>query len=103
MASHCKRQEAQRHSAQTIRDADYADDIALLAKTPAKAESLLHNLKNAVGCIGLHFNVDKTEHMCFNQNQRRDISIQKRWFPETSGQIDLPWSSVSSTKNDINT
>ena len=64
-----------RYPAQTITDADYTDDIALLANSPAKAESLLHSLERAAGGIGLHVNADKTEYMCFNQ--RGDISTLK--------------------------
>ena len=45
----------------TITDADYADDIALWANTPAKAESPLHSLEQATGNIGLHVNADKME------------------------------------------
>ena len=41
-------------------DADYADDIALIANTPAQAESLLHSLDRAAGGISLHVNADKT-------------------------------------------
>ena len=41
---------------QTISDADYADDIALLANASAKAETLLHNLEWAAAGIGLHVN-----------------------------------------------
>ena len=44
-------------------DANYADDIALLANTPAQAESL----ERAAGGIGLHVNADKTEYLFFNQ------------------------------------
>ena len=36
---------------QTITDADYTDNIALLAKTPAQAESLLHSLEKAASGI----------------------------------------------------
>ena len=50
-------------------DADYADDIALLANISAQTDSLLHSLEKAAGGIGLHGNVDKTEYMRFNQNQ----------------------------------
>ena len=42
----------------TITDADYADDITLLANAPTQAETLLH---------GLHVNVHKMEYMCFNK------------------------------------
>ena len=34
-----------RYPTQTIMDADYVDDIALLANTPAQAETLLHSLE----------------------------------------------------------
>ena len=57
---------SRRYPTQTITDANYADDIALLANTPAQAESLLHSLKQAAAGIGLHVNADKTEYMCFN-------------------------------------
>ena len=50
---------------QTITDADYADDIALLANTSAQAETLLHGLEQVDAGIGLHINIDKTEYMCF--------------------------------------
>ena len=52
-----------RYSAQTIMNGDYADDIALLANTPARTESLLHSLEWAAGGIGLHVNADKTIHV----------------------------------------
>ena len=38
----------------TITDADYADDITLLANSPAQAESQLHSLERTAGDIGLH-------------------------------------------------
>ena len=36
---------SRRYPAKTITDADYADDIALLANTPNQAETLLHSLE----------------------------------------------------------
>ena len=56
-----------RYHAQTITDADYTEDIVLLANTFAQAETLLHSLERAAPDIGLHINADKTEYMCFNQ------------------------------------
>ena len=50
----------------TITDANYADDIALLANTSAQPETLLHNLEKAAAGISLHFNAHKTEYMFFN-------------------------------------
>ena len=55
-----------RYPVQTITDADYTDDIALLANIPAQAENLLHRLERVAGGIGLHVNAGKTEYMCFN-------------------------------------
>ena len=54
------------HPATTITDADYADDIAILANTPDQAETLLHSLERAAASIGLHVNAHKTEYMCYN-------------------------------------
>ena len=48
-------------------DAHYADDIALLANTPAQAKTLLHSLEQAIAGIGLYVNAHKVEYMCFNQ------------------------------------
>ena len=46
----------------TITDADYADDIALLANTPTQAKAQLHSQEQAAAGIGVHVNAD----MCFN-------------------------------------
>ena len=56
---------SRRYPAKTITDADYADDIALLANTPNQAETLLHSLERAAAGIGHH--THKTEYMCYNQ------------------------------------
>ena len=77
---------SRKYPAKTITDADYADDIALLANTPNKAETLLHSLERAAAGIWFHGNAHKTEYMCFNQPG--DIST----LDGTSGrQIHLPW------------
>ena len=61
------KERSRRYPAQTITDADYADDIAILANTPAQAETLLHSLERAAAGIGPYVNAQKTEYMCFNQ------------------------------------
>ena len=61
------KERSRRYPAKTITDADYADDIALLANAPAQAETLLHCLERAAASIGLRVNTHKTEYMCFNQ------------------------------------
>ena len=65
------KERSRRYLAQTITDADYSDDIALLANSPVQIEFLLHNLERAAGGIGVHVNADKTEYMSFNE--RGDI------------------------------
>ena len=62
-----KKKRSRRYPAKTITDADYADDIALLANTPNQVETLLHSLERAAAGIGLHVNAHKTEYMCSNQ------------------------------------
>ena len=57
---------SRRYPATTITDADYADDIAILANTPDQAETLLHNLERVAATIGLYVNAHKTEYMCYN-------------------------------------
>ena len=54
---------SRRYPAKTITDADYADDIAILANTPNQAETQLHSLERAAAGIGLHVNAHKTEYM----------------------------------------
>ena len=65
------KERSRRYLAQTITDADYADDIALPANSPTQAEFHRNSLELAAGGICFHVNADKTEYMCFNQ--RGDI------------------------------
>ena len=89
------------YSAKTITDADYADDIALLANTPAQAETLQHSLEQAAAGIGLHVNAHKTEYMCFNQIG--DISTINGSFLKLVDKFPYLGINVSSTETDINT
>ena len=57
------------YPAQTITDADYADDMALLVNTLAQAEFLPHSQERAAAGIGPHLNAHKTEYMCFNKKK----------------------------------
>ena len=61
------KERSRRYSEQTITDADYVDDIALLANAPNRAETVLYNLELAAAGIGFHVNAHKTEYMGFNQ------------------------------------
>ena len=92
---------SRRYPTQTITDADYADDIPLLANTPNQAETLLHSLKRAAASIGLHVNAHKTEFMCFNQ--AGDISTLDGTSLKLVDKFTYLGSSVSSTEKDIDT
>ena len=50
---------SRRYPAKTITDADYADDIAILANTPNQAKTLLHSLEQAAAGISLNSNAHK--------------------------------------------
>ena len=92
---------SRRYPAKTITDADYADDIALLANPPNKAETQLHSLEWAAAGIGLHVNAHKTEFICFNQ--KGDISTLDRTSLKLVDNFTYLGSSVSSTEKDIDT
>ena len=89
------------YPAKTITDADYADDIAILANLPAQAETLLYSLERAAACIGLHINAHKTECMGFNQTGH--ISTLGNSSLKLVDKFTYLGSSVSSTEKDIDT
>ena len=93
------KERSRRYPAKTITDADYADDIALLANTPAQAETRLHSLERAVASIGPYINAHKTLYMCFNQTG--DISTLNGSSLKLVDKFTYLGSSVSSTETDI--
>ena len=90
-----------RYPANTITDADYADDIAILANTPNQAETLLHSLEQTAAGIGLHVNPNKNEYMRFNQTG--DISTLDGTSLKLVDKFTYLGSSVSSTEKYIDT
>ena len=92
---------SRRYPATTITDADYADDIAILANTPDQAETLLHSLKRAAANIGLYDNAHKTEYMSYNQTG--DISTLEGTPLKLVDKFTYLGSSVESTEKDIET
>ena len=92
---------SRRYPTKTITDADYADDIAILANVPAQTETLPHSLKRAAAGISLHLNAHKTEYMCFNQTG--DISSVNGSSLKLVDKLTYLGSSVSSTETDIDT
>ena len=98
-----KKERSRWYPARFIIDVDYADDIALPATPPPKAESLLHSLKREAGGVGLNFNDEKIEYMCSNQNQTSDISILRDSALKLVNKFTYLGSCFSSTEYDINT
>ena len=92
---------SRRYPAKTITDADYVDDIAILANTSNQAETLLHSLERAAAGIGLHVNAHKTEYMHYNQTG--DISTLEGTPLKLVDKFTYLGSSVSSTEKDIDT
>ena len=92
---------SKRYPAKTITDADYADDLAILANTPNQAETLLHSLERAAAGIGLHVNANKTEYMCYNQTG--NIATLDGASLKLVDKFTYLGSSVSSTEKDIDT
>ena len=84
-----------------ITDADYADDIAILANTPDQPETLLHSFERAAAGIGLHVNAHKTEYMCYNQTG--DITTLDGTPLKLVDKFTYLGSSVSSTEKNIDT
>ena len=58
---------SRRYPATTITDADFADDLALLADNSSNAEQLLLLLEKAAEAVGLRVNYGKTNYMAFQQ------------------------------------
>ena len=92
---------SRRYLAKTITDANYSDEIAILANTPNQAETLLHSLEQAAAGIGLYLNAHKTEYLCFNQTG--DISTQDGSSLKLVDNFTYIGRSVSSTEKDIDT
>ena len=92
---------SRRYPAKTITDADYDDDIAILANTPNQAETLLHSLERYAVGIGLHVNTHKTEYMRYNQTG--DISTLDGTSLKLVDKYTYLVSSFSSTEKDIDT
>ena len=92
---------SRRYPIKTITDANYADDIAILANTPNEAVTQLHSLERAAAGIGLHVNAHQTECMCYNQTG--DISTLDGTSLKLVHKFTYLGSSISSTEKDIDT
>ena len=91
------KERSRRYPAQTdIKDADFVDNIVILANTPTQTETLLHSLEWAAAGIGLNVTASKTEYIWFNQTN--DISTLKGNSQKLVDNFCYQGSSVSSTK-----
>ena len=95
------KERSRRYPEKTITDADYANDIAVLANTPAQAETLLHSLERAAAGKGIYAKAHKTEYKWFNQIG--NISKLNGSSLRLEDKFTYFGSSISSTKTDINT
>ena len=91
-----RKKRSKRHPAKAITDADYDDEIAILANTLNQSETVLHSLERAAAGIRLHVNAHKTEYMCYNQTG--DITILDGTPLKLVDKFTYLGSSVSSTE-----
>ena len=71
---------SKRHPKIRLHDLDFADDIALLASTIEKAESLLHSVESASNAVGLHLKFSMKErqtHFFSTLGQTNNIKTKK--------------------------
>ena len=94
------KERSRRYSAQTITDADYADDIVLLANTPIPTKTIYIVSNEQLLALASMSTQKKTEYMCFNQ--RGDISTLNGSSLKQVDKFTYVGSSVSSTEKDTN-
>ena len=80
-------------------DTDNADDLALIANTPARAESLLHSLEQAAEGIVFYGNMKKREVMHFKE--KGAISTSNSKLLKLIDQSTYLGSNISSIENDV--
>ena len=85
--------------AETMTDADYIDDLILLANTLAQTKSLQHSLKQAIGSIDLYVKANETEFTCFKQEGAISTLCGKPL--KLVDQFTYLGSNISSTENDV--
>ena len=81
-------------------DADYADDLVLLANTPTQTKSLLHSVEQATRSISLYVNLDKTEFMPFKEDGI--VTTLKDWPLKLVDHFIYFGSNITSTESNFN-
>ena len=95
------KQKNRRHLAKTITDADYADDLAVLADYLKDATSLLHSAETTAREIGLYVNADKTEFICLNQDTSDGMKSLNGKKISQADDFEYLGSHIASTEHDI--
>jgi hypothetical protein len=55
----------------------YADDVALLARSPKALKEVFHKLQNEATLVGLNINEDKTKYLQMKRTGTKDITHLK--------------------------
>ena len=85
-----------------ITDADYADDLAVLADVLKDATFLLQSIERTAKEIGLYLNADKTEFICFNQDASEGMKSLNGEKIKQVEDFKYLGSYIASTEHDVN-
>ena len=91
---------SRRYPAKNITDADYADDIALIADNNTDAQKLLHLLEESAAIVGLHINATKTEYISYHQNDNPIDTINNTRLKRVNDFVYLG-SNIASNEKDV--
>ena len=94
-----KKAKSWQYPTETVSDADYSENLALLTNAPAEAESLVHSLEQVVENISFYVNTNKTEFTCFKP--KGVISTLNNKPLKLVDQFTYLSSSISPRKNDV--
>ena len=95
------KQKSRRFPAVKITDADYADDLAVLADILKDATTLLHNIEKTAKETGLYLNADKTEFICLNQEASEGMKSLSGEKIKQVADFKYLGSYVASTERDV--
>ena len=69
-----KPRQSRRIPAETVTDAGFADDIALLSDLITQAQELLRRLEDSAESVGLYMNAKKTKAVVYNQDTSQTLT-----------------------------
>ena len=88
------------HTAKTITDTEYTDDLCLMSNSLAQAQEFLCRVEKAAAEVGLLINEKKTEYMCFNQSGNMLTSQTNKQLKEVTD-FKYLGSWINTTQRDI--